>query len=75
MFTTGVLQRKTYWAICEGNGRMRFLHMRDIGKEIKKFAKLRDKELITTKQFNKIRDALLDQYGKDPRLSSKDDNE
>ena len=75
MFTTGLLQRKTYWAICEGNGRMHFLLMRDIDKEIEKFAKLRDKGSITTKQFNRVRDALLEQCRQDPHLDSKDDNE
>ena len=53
---------------------MRFLLMQDIGKEIKKFAKLRDKRLITTKQFNKVRDALLNQHRQDPRLGSENDN-
>lgn len=54
------IRREKFWIKCDGMGHMDFQYIVDPIKGIEQLGKLRDKNLITTEQFEQSKKILLD---------------
>lgn len=59
--SVGRIKPKKIWIVCDGHGKMHVQYLRDPIKTIDKLANLRDKGVITEKEFQRAKTALLDQ--------------
>ena len=59
----GLIRRKKLWIVCDGHGKMYIRHIGDPIKMIKQLAELKDKDLITEEEFQRVKDSLLGQLG------------
>ena len=59
----GLIRRKKLWIVCDGHGNMYIRHIGDPIKMIKQLAELKDKDLITEEEFQRVKNSLLGQLG------------
>ena len=61
----GVVRRKKMWVVCDGQGKMYFLHIQTPADTIRDLAKLRDDGLLTEEEFRQGKASALRQLGDD----------
>lgn len=59
--SVGLFRRKKYWIVCDGQGHMYGRPLEEPLKMLEQLDKLRKKGVITEEDYQRAKDALLDQ--------------
>ena len=55
----GLIKRKKMWVVCDGNGKMYFIHIQTTADMIRDLAKLKDEGALTEEEFQQGKASAL----------------
>ena len=65
MTSIGMVRRKKMWVVCDGSGKMYFIHIQTLADVIRDLAKLRDEGALTEEEFQQSKASALRKLGGD----------